>query len=230
MNFVKTILFVSFFYLLPLASFSQSYTDSIILLNGRVYNGHVQSSENGLLTYEYPNKKGEVLLGFLDEYRVFSYTTQGKTSVLYKQNESMNNFLTTTEALNATLGSYDARQTFKPRVTFWSSLVIGCAASIYDTYLPESVLNNPKFTYTEAGFFTKKPSLLPILVPLVLSAGWAIPSFKVKEKQILQTHLKNDESYYRGYHRVAKQKRILAALKGGLIGVGVGMLTYYVVQ
>jgi hypothetical protein len=211
-------------------SFTQSMSDSLILLNGRVFRGEFKSLNGGVLKFDMADRKGEVFTSELDVYRVFSYSIGEKETIVYKKSEEMNNFLDMEEARKATLGSYDARQTFKPRVVFWSSLLLGYAASIYDTYLPESVLDDPNYLGTEAGFFTKGPTFFPILVPVVLSVGWSIPSFKVKESQMLQLHLKGDEEYYRGYHRVAKQKRMLNALKGGLIGVGAGMLTYYIAQ
>ncbi len=208
-------------------TFAQAEKDSIILLNGKVYREKVVKVDEDYLTVE-SFIKGDKLELPLERYRIFSYTQNGEETVLYTENAEADNFLTVNEARNATLGSYDARQTFKPRVVFWSSLALGYGASLYDTYLDKKSLNDPEYIgdETSPGFFKSRPSLAPILVPLVLTATWAIPSFKLREKQMIQLHLKNDESYYRGYHRVAKQKRMLAALRGGLIGVGAGILTY----
>ena len=216
--------------LFPLLSIAQGMSDSLILLNGKVYRGEFKSLKGGVLKFDMTDRKGEVFTSEMDVYRVFSYSVGAKETIVYKKNEEMNNFLDMEDARKATLGSYDARQTFKPRAVFWSSLVLGYAASLYDTYLPESILDDPNYLGTESGFFTKGPTFFPVLVPAVLSVGWSLPSFKVKESQMLQLHLKGDEQYYRGYHRVAKQKRMLNALKGGLIGVGAGMLTYYVAR
>lgn len=209
-------------------SFGQGVQDSIILLNGRVFRGPVVSAENGFLKYKETTKTGETFTSQFDLYRVFSYTQNGTETIVYEQDDEKDNFLTVDEARNATLGSYDARQTFKPRIVFWSSLAIGYGTSLYDTYLQQKSVDDPDYLgpYTAGGFFKSRPSLMPILAPIVLSAGWSLPSFRVREKQIIQTHLFNDESYYRGYHRVARGKRVFGALKGSLIGIGAGLITY----
>ncbi len=149
---------------------------------------------------------------------------------MYQQDELKDNFLTVNEARNATLGSYDARQTFKPRFVFWSSVALGYGMSLYDTYLLQKSVDHKDYSgvHQSGGFFKSRPTFTPIFVPLVLSVGWSLPSFKIKEKQIIQTHLFNDESYYRGYHRVARHQRVFAALKGSLIGIGAGLITYAV--
>jgi len=210
--------------------FGQAQLDSIILLNGRVYRGTITSTTDNFLRYKEVDRKGNEFSSEMDFYRVFSYTQNGEEHVLYEQDEFKDNFLTIAEARNATLGSYDARKTFKPRFVFWSSLALGYTVALFDTYLPQSVIDDPKYIgdQTSAGLFKKGPTLIPFIVPVVLSASWSFPSFKIKEKQMIQTHLLNDESYYRGYHRVAKQKRIMGALRGSLIGIGAGLITYAV--
>lgn len=210
------------------SSFGQSEADSIILLNGRVFRGDITSTDNDLLKFRETDKKGNTFTSEIATYRIFSYTQKGNTTTLYQQDDERDNFLTVDEAKNATLGSYDARQTFKPRVVFWTSFVLGYSATIYDTYLQQKSIDHPDYLgdFTEPGFFKSRPSLFPFFVPVVLSVGWSLPSFKIKEHQMIQTHLLNDESYYRGYHRIAKQKRMLAALKGSLIGIGTGLVTY----
>ena len=211
-------------------SFSQAEQDSIILLNGRVYRGAVTSLNDGFLKFQETDKNGNSFTSEIATYRIFSYTQNGTENELYQQNEINNNFLTLDEARNATLGSYDARQTFKPRFVFWSSMAVGYSAALFDTYLQQSTIDHDNYVgdFTSSGLFKSKPTIFPFFIPAVLSVTWALPSFKIKENQIIQTHLLNNESYYRGYHRVAKQKRIIAALKGSLIGIGAGLVTYAV--
>jgi hypothetical protein len=227
---MKAVLASILMVLVSFVSTAQGEQDSIILLNGRVFRGPVTSVENGFLKYKETTKGGESFTGEFDLYRVFSYTQNGAETILYKQDETSDNYLTIDEARNATLGSYDARQTFKPRFVFWSSFAIGYGVSLYDTYLLQATVDHDNYIgpHTEGGLFKSQPTFLPIVAPLVLSAAWTFPSFKVREKQMIQTHLLNDESYYRGYHRVARQKRIFAALKGSLIGIGAGLVTYAV--
>ncbi|MFT5823677.1 MAG: hypothetical protein ACI8ZM_004939 [Crocinitomix sp.] len=227
---VKSLLASTLMILVSIVSTAQGEQDSIILLNGRVFHGPVTSIENGILKYQEKTKKGETFTGEFATYRVFSYTQKGTETILYKQDEAADNYLSVDEARNATLGSYDARQTFKPRFVFWSSFALGYGMSLYDTYLLQSTIDHENYigSFTEGGLFKSQPTFVPMFIPLVLSASWSFPSFKLKEKQMIQTHLLNDESYYRGYHRVARQKRIFSALKGSLIGIGAGLITYAV--
>ena len=224
----KLFLFSFFSLFMELSGFTQAEQDSIILLNGKVYRGVITSAENGELSFEERNKKGELNVSQLPYYRIFSYTQAGVETIVYEENEFGGDYLTVEEAKNATLGSYDARQTFKPRMVFWSSLVMGYGASLYDTYLNQKSIDHPDYVGSETspGFFKSRPSVFPFFIPAVLTVSWALPSFKIKYKNILQKQLINDVSYYRGFHRIAKQKRVLSALKGSLIGIGLGFVSY----
>jgi hypothetical protein len=225
---MNQILGILIFLLAGFSVYGQSEQDSIILLNGRVYRGTIIGSSDNVLTYKEIDRKGNEFTGVMEYYRLFSFTQNGVEKVIYEQEELKDNFLKVEEARNATLGSYDARKTFKPRFAFWSSFALGYGVSLYDTYLLQKTINHPDYfgSQTTKGFFKSDPTFMPILAPLVLSVGWSFPSFKIKEKQMIQMHLLNDESYYRGYHRIAKQKRILGALRGSLIGIGAGLVTY----
>lgn len=214
------------------ATFSQQ--DSIVLLNGKVYRGEVKKVEGGILTYTELKKDGTSEEIDLTTDRLFSYVDNGKETVFYVENEFTGDFLSVESARNATLGSYDARQTLKPRFVFYSSLLLGFGISLLDTYYSQSAYDNfvatngsPPIT-AQVGFFGAKPTLMPVLAPMVLSGSWAIPSFRIKPKQLLQKNLYGNEEYYRGFNRVARQKRVLAALKGSVIGIGLGYISYFV--
>lgn len=208
--------------------------DSIVLLSGKVYRGTILSVDKGILTYSGMDKKGSFENVELTTDRLFSYVQAGKETVVYVENEFTGDFLTVDEARRSTLGSYDARQNFKPRFVFYSSLALGLGVSILDTYFSQSAYN--KFvsengappTNATVGFFGIRPTLLPIVVPLVVSATWGIPSFRIKSDHIIQKNMIGDASYYRGFHRIAKQRRIFAALSGSAIGIGAGMISYFV--
>ena len=224
--------FSGFLYLFLVFSTAGAQQDSIVLLNGKVYRGKIESYQNGVLTYREAEGKNSGTLTEITFDRLFSYSSGGNETVVYSQNEFIGDFLTVEEARRTTLGSYDARHTFKPRFVFFSSLALGLGVSILDTYYTQKaydrfVLANgyPPTTAT-VGFFGAPPTAMPILVPVVLSVGWGIPSFRIKNDQILQKNLRGDESYYRGYHRIAKQKRIFAAITGSAIGIGAGFISY----
>lgn len=225
--------FLILFAFINLCQIASAQSDSIVLLNGKVYRGEVKKVEAGILTYTELQKDGSTEEIDLTTDRLFSYIHNGKETVFYVENEFTGDFLSVESARRATLGSYDARQTLKPRFVFYSSLAVGLGVSLLDTYYSQSAYD--KFVETngvapisaQVGFFGAKPTLMPILVPMVLSGSWAIPSFRIKPKQLLQKNLYGDEQYYRGFNRVARQKRVLAALRGSLIGVGLGYISYF---
>lgn len=206
--------------------------DSIVLLNGLVYRGTIKSVGTEVLTYVDAAEPDEEFPFEITTDRLFSYVQSGQETILYRQDELKGDFLTVEEARFATLGSYDARKTFKPRFVFWSSLLIGYGVSLLDTYYSQNSYdaffaeNGYGPTNAKVGFFGTGPTLMPIVVPIVLSVAWGLPSFKVKEHQVLQKDLFGNETYYRGFHRIAKQKRIFAAIKGSAIGIGAGVLSY----
>lgn len=212
--------------------FSQSDSDSILLMNGRVFRGIITDVSTDFLSFTETDKKGNTFSSQIENYRIFSYTQKGTSTTLYKYDETSDNFLSLEDARKATLGSYDARKTFKPRFVFWSSLALGYGASLYDTYLMQKSVEHEKYQgiHSSGGFFKSRASFFPFLMPAVLSVSWSLPSFKIRSNQIIQKDLINDESYYRGYHRIARQKRIFAALKGSFIGIGAGMLTYAIMK
>jgi len=230
---ISAVIVFGFFF--SLAIFAQQ--DSIVMLNGKVYRGTFNSVENDLLFYTGKEKKQDDLLLEISTDRIFSYVVNGTETVLYVQNELKGDYLTVDEVRFTTLGSYDARQTFKPRFVFWSSMAIGLGVSILDTYYSKASYD--KFlaansglppTNSKVGFFGTGPTLMPIFVPLVLSASWGLPTFKIKPDQILQKDLYGNEFYYRGFHRIAKQKRIFAAVKGSVIGIGLGIISYSILR
>lgn len=206
--------------------------DSIVLLNGRVYRGTVKAVSNELLTYVDAAEPDTEFPFEITTDRLFSYVVNGQETVVYKQDELKGDFLTVEQARHATLGSYDARQTFKPRFVFWSSVLIGYGVSLMDTYYSQRAYdqfvaeNGVPPTKSVVGFFGTGPSLMPVVAPLVLSVSWGLPTFRIKSDQILQKDLFGNEDYYRGFHRVAKQKRVFAAIKGSTIGIAAGIISY----
>lgn len=214
-----------------------SQQDSVILLNGKVYTGAISNTSSQFRNLEMTifNYKGESEVIDLSYDRLFSYTQNGTETVIYTPNEFQGDFLSVEEARHATLGSYDARQTFKPRIPFYSSILLGYGVSLLDTYFSQKSMNefladnnNIPPTNATVGLFGKSPTLFPVLLPLAVSATWAIPSFRIKPHQLLQKSLYGDENYYRGFHRVARQKRVLSALTGSAIGITAGMISYFI--
>lgn len=225
-------------FLFSIGAFGQNEKDSILMLNGKVYYGEVIGSYkvdgDSILKYKETNKKGETEEATLDLYRVYSYTSKSTNNVIYRQDEFLGNYLTVEQTKEVTIGSYDARQTFKPRIPFWTTYALGAGISIMDTYLGKKKFENPSYInpygHTSPGLFKDKLSLLPVLVPVVVSVTWSLPSFKLKKKKMLHLEYFNNENYYRGYHRIAKQKRMLGSLAGGFAGIATGWIAHLIVN
>lgn len=231
---MRLLILFSFVFLGAIAR-CQGNTDSLLLLNGKSIRGTITAIDvfegDSIIRYNFTNKKGKTLNEMIETERIFSYSWKGKHTTLYQPNEFIGDYLTVKQTHDVTIGSYDARQTFKPHVPFWTGFALGLGASIWDTYLTkkeatDSSLIAPK----EPGFFKSEPSVFPFFVPVVLSVSWALPSFKLRENKMIHKNYMGNEYYYRGYHRIAKQKRMLGALFGSLGGVAIGMFTYYIVQ
>lgn len=226
------ILVLTFFSLL---SFGQAKQDSILLLNGKVLHGEIVGFEmtqgDSILKYESISKKGQKRVEIISTYRIFSYTSDGISRTLYRQDEFAGNYLTERETKEVTIGSYDARQTFKPHVPFWTSFALGFGASVFDTYLTKNEANDSTLIAPKTpGFFKGDPSIFPFLVPVVTTVSWSFPSFRLRDRRIIHKQYFNNENFYRGYHRIAKQKRMLGALIGSLAGIATGMIIHYSVQ
>lgn len=229
-------LIVTLILISPAIIFSQAEKDSVLLLNGKVYQGEVIGTDvvegDSVLTIKTLSKKNETITEQFGLYRIFSYTQNGSENIVYTQNEFLGNYLSITETKAATYGSYDARKTFKPAVPLWTTFGICAGVSLLDTYLTQNTLNDPNYigSETSKGFFKDSPSMFTLLVPVAASVVWSFPTFKLKKKNMIHTEYFNNENYYRGYHRIAKQKRMLGSLIGGFSGLALGIISYYTVQ
>lgn len=212
---------------------AQNERDSILLLNGKVFHGEITgtalSKGDSVLTYQCTTKKGKLVTQQIEMQRIFSYTQRGNSKMVYAPNEFLGDYLSVAETRDVTIGSYDARHMFKPHVPFWTSFAIGMGATIWDTYLTKkSAADTNLVMPKEPGFFKGSPSVFPFFIPVVLSVSWSFPSFKVKKHKMIHQNYHGNENYYRGYHRIAKQKRMLGGLFGSLSGLGLGMIMYFI--
>ncbi len=209
---------------------SQNYQDSVLLLNGKSYKCDVIGLEGSNLHFQIKDKKNVVDDYFISDYRIFSFTQAGKESVLYKKNEEIGNFLEVHESKRYAIGAYDARQTYKVPHVFISSLIVGYGVSIWDTYMTKKAVTNSEIPGLKAGFFGKGPTLIPFSVPLLLTASFGLPNIRVRDKHMIHKDYINDQMYYNGFNSYSKQKRAFSALKGGALGVGLGLITYGILK
>lgn len=205
--------------------------DSITLLNGRTYFGTHTRIENNFILTDVTDKKGDTYTLNLEMNRVFSNYSKGVENAFYTQDTLQGDYLSLEETRNVTWGSRDARITSKPIAVFLSSVALSYGASLYDTYFTQKsldALTDPGFPAPElnVGFFGAKPSIMHLMIPTAITLVWALPSFKVKPHQIIQPGMSGNAYYYRGYNRIAKQKRMFSALAGGFLGTSLGLISY----
>ena len=206
---------------------SQSFKDSVILLNGKSYKCNVIKSEGTSLNFQVEGKKGDAQNYNVDTYRIFSYHQNNTETILYKKNDELGNFLTVDQSRRYAIGSYDGRQTYKPFYVFLTSFSLTYGISIWDTYLPANQNNDPNLN---TGFFGKSPTLIPFAAPILFAASFGLPNSRAKDKYMLHKTYINDQMYYNGFNAYAKQKRALSALKGSAIGLGLGLLSYAILK
>jgi hypothetical protein len=213
--------------------FSQENRDTILFQNGKQFSCNITDVDEIRIDYFTLNKKGKKKTGFIDNYRVFSYKKQnGSTSIMYEYDTLRGNHFKVPEMKNFVLGEFDARQNYKDHI-WLSAMTFGLSygAVLFDTYLTKSSADkvnadNPDLN-VKPGMFGSEPSYFPIFVPVVLTAVISIPRFKIRRKQVGRKHLHDDPHFKWGYHRISRQKRLFWQLGGGLGGLGLGYLSYF---
>ena len=139
----------------------------------------------------------------------------------------LGNFLSISESRRYAIGSYDARQTYKPYFVFYTSLALTYSLSLWDTYLPDHANNVPTLN---PGFFGKSPTMIPFAAPILFAAAFGLPHSRAKDKYMLHKNMVNDQMYYNGFDSYARQKRAFSALKGSAIGLGLGILSHLILK
>lgn len=214
-------------------AFAQENRDTILLQNGKQFPCNITDVDEIRVDYTKFNNKGKQLNGFIDNYRIYEYKKyNGEVSVLYQYDTLIGNHFTVPEMKNFVLGELDARQNYKDHIWLSAmSFVLSYGSVLFDTYLTKKSADqinadNPDMHF-DPGFFGSEPSYFPIFVPVVLTAVISIPRFKIRKGQVGRRHLYDDPHFKWGYHRISRQKRLFWQLGGGLGGLGLGYLSYY---
>lgn len=208
---------------------AQIGADSVMLLDGKTFRGSVVELTDDFLAFN-SNPSGRFKNPStinIDRYRIFSYYQNGEEIVLYKQSDDPENFLTVEQTRSAALGSYDAKNHYNVKPVFYSSAAISLGFCLADTYLTtknKNLIGNPEL---KSGFFGRSPSIWPIASILVLPISFAIPSTKVRSKN-LKNGVRGDQYYYAGFNTTTRQRRSFSALKGAATGLVIGYASYFI--
>jgi sRNA-binding regulator protein Hfq len=207
---------------------SANSQEKVNLLNGKVLEGTVQSTEDEKITMKVNGKKGKVYDTYLENYRVFSIiSSDGTEKVIYKQDSSIGNFLEPKDMKFYTLGEQDAYKNYRPMGTMIIGTTLGLGLGIFDTY----VFNDDPITTTvnEKGMFKESPGLLMVVYPFIYTALAGIaPRPQLDIHNITDRNNLNSEHFIQGFARVARYKRTIRALLFSAIGSAIGLGSYYI--
>jgi len=201
--FMKSLVLLVFIFIMQNA-FSQK-ADTIWFLNGErlITNKYSINEEEGILTY-YNKRDKKKMVGL--EY-VFSVIDSNNNEHIYFEPTTIGKrFYSVEDMRNFIKGEYMASQNYKSPFPFISGFITG-AGSVYAV---------PYLTGLNI-FFS----------PLVPSANTAIiGTFNYKDDKIKRSYPDYaDNNYFiAGYKEVVVQKRIINSIKGGLIGLGTGIV------
>lgn len=94
--------------------------------------------------------------------------------------------------------------------------------------MSQKAVDSPGVTISEynVGFFGKGPTMVPFVAPLLFTAVFGLPKMKVRDKHILHKNYHGDNMYYHGFNDYSRKKRTFGALKGSVIGLGLGLISY----
>lgn len=198
-----TIIATFLFLLLTKSGFSQAGKDTLIMLNGGVMIGTVIDTLNGVTTLKNPKDSTKNIL--IENDRIFSITNASGESILYVYDTVIGNEFTVDEMRYFIIGEQDAEKGFKAKGAFWGNMVVGAASGV------------------TLGFF----SPLPVFA---FTAASGLPRINIKHKTVTNTECLKHDTYLMGYERVARKKRKISSLVGGVIGLAVGVGTSAVLQ
>lgn len=193
----KTLLFCLIY---CLAAFSSNAQDVILLNNGASLECKVLSANDYEVKYEVTKKSGKKKTRYMEKEMVFSVMKEdGTEQIFYKRNPDRGNFLEVDQMRKFIYGAQDAQKHYKARLPF----ILGLGVS------------------TLGGVVTGS-FLLVALVPFGGTLIAAIPPVHPHSRYARDKNLIDDPSYVLGYERTARNKKIMNALLGSVIGTTIG--------
>lgn len=179
----------------------------LVLMNGQTMEGKVINVTPLIINYTV-KKKNKTQIKEIDAERVFSILYgDGHTQILYTQDSIMGYDYSVSEMQYFIMGEQDAIKYFKA---------------------PGATIAG--FALAAAGGFFLAESFLVLMVPFVSSSIHTIPGVRINSRKIPNPGNLEQETYIRGYKRIAKSKRIQNAIKGSLLGVLAGVATFKILD
>lgn len=183
--------------------FSQSGKDTLLMLNGGIMIGTVIDTTNGLTSIKNPKDTTKNFI--IENDRIFSITNSRGESIMYVYDTILGNEFTIDEMRYFIKGEQDAEKGFKARGAFWGNMLLGAAGGVTGSFLCPI----PVFAFTAAS---------------------GLPRVKVKSSTVSNIDYIKHDTYIMGYERVARKKRKIGSLVGGVIGMGAGLGTFFILK
>lgn len=193
-------------FLFVFASISVIGQDKILMLSGHVLEGNVVDHDRHNIKYEMTKGSSTKTIE-LESYRVFSFTKDGKETVMYKRDSAIGNFLSEQEMRYFIWGAQDAMEHYHGKWAFFSGIGVGGVG----------------------GYFLAQ-SFVVVSVPLIYPIVTSIHKIHPKESYSRDPKLLNEPAYLTGYHKTTKSKRFFQALKGSLLGTVAGVGAFYAIN
>lgn len=193
----------AFFCLLAVLSipgYSQDSDESILLMTGKVIDGHVYDRDSMYIYYNEIRNSGKEKQGKLDLERVFSYTDKdGQEKIIYVVDSLAGNYFSIEEMRHYIAGEQDASDAYHANWVIYSAAPVAGAAG-----------------------YVLSSSFLVFGVPFIYVVGTSVFPISLNEDKIKHKDLKSEPAYVLGYERTARSKRIFKALISSVTATALG--------
>lgn len=182
--------------------------DVILTMEGREIKCQVEDTTGFFVQYTIIKKNGREKEREIHRSEIFSVTREsGTENVYYQPDPVLGEDLTEEEMRIYVTGAKDARNAYNP---LWTA-VGGVLFAGVISYLSQGGL------------------ILTIAPPIVYMLIQFIPYIKIKEETMSNLNYQYNDLYASGYESVARSKKVLAGLKGGVLGSIIGFVTYLII-
>jgi hypothetical protein len=150
-----------------------------------------------------PFKPAKIKESFINPSDLFAiHLPDGTRKVLYFYDEGFGNYYSVDEMQDFIYGERDALMKYRGRAAFWGGMGFGAVTG-----------------------FALQGSVFSVVTPFVWTLGATFPVIRIKEKY-MSDPMRKTQPYKSGFARTARTRNMIQGLKGSVIGLGIGILSY----
>ena len=187
---------------------------SVLRMSGHTINGKLLTTTGSDLVLAVARKRQSLFAKnktrlkevSIHKSEIFSVTFAEGEWVLYAPDAIVGDDLTTDEMRIYIAGEQDARANYKPRLTTLVGTVVAGGVA----------------------FIASGGLILTLVTPLAYAGLQFAPVMHIQEQAITNPQHRFNEVYALGYERVARSRKVLGGLKGGVAGMVIGAAAYYI--